>query len=166
MRIVRILFLLACLFTPLLVHGQERPVVEWSDWSSYGTAIGNPLSAGIAGWRSGNTGCALERLAISEGVGNLATLGIKHFVTSPRPCLGCAADGLPSGHTMNSVIGATGAQWGGLRSWQRWAVSSGLVVLTGFLRHDANRHTWTQVASGAAIGAGAEAFGQLLRCGP
>jgi membrane-associated phospholipid phosphatase len=162
MRVVRIVFLLACLFIPLLVHAQA-PVKPWADWSSYGTAVGNPGAAAVDAWRSDRRGCNLARLALSEGVGNGITLWAKRTYDSPRPCLGCAPDGMPSGHTMNSVIGSS--QWGGgLKPWQHYLIAGGLVAATGWLRHDANRHTWRQIAAGAVLGVGAEAAGHLITC--
>ncbi len=157
---------LAFLLIASPVLAQDKPVLAVPDDISYVTAIANPISAAIAAYRvpSGEKVCAFGRLAITELVGNGATIGIKHWVVSPRPCLGCAPDGEPSGHTMNSVLGSSSAQWWNLGGWQRWALSAGMVALTGFLRHDANRHTWFQIVSGALVGAGAEAAGHLLRC--
>lgn len=141
---------------------QQLPVRAWSDWSSYGTAVGNPGAAAVAAYRSEHPACNLGRLALSEGIGNGLTLAAKHSFASPRPCLGCAPDGMPSGHTMNSAIGSWTA-WG--HGWKGKLLSAGLVASTGFLRHDANRHTWRQIAAGALIGFGSEAAGQLIPCG-
>jgi len=134
-RLIRILFLLACLFTPLLVHAQE-PVKPWADVTSWGTSFVNP-----------------GRLALSEAIGNGVALAMKHFIVSPRPCLGCNAMGMPSGHTMQSSIGMFSSRWGFTAT-----------IATGVLRHEANRHTWQQIAAGAAIGVGAEAAGRLIKC--
>ncbi len=89
----------------------QQPVEKWADWSSYPTAVVNPASAAVEAWRSEHRSCRLARLAISEGAGNGITLWAKKSYDSPRPCLGCAPDGMPSGHTMNSVIGS-GSAWG------------------------------------------------------
>jgi membrane-associated phospholipid phosphatase len=151
-RLIRILFLLACLFTPLLVHAQA-PVQPWADWTSYGTAMVNPATAVVEAWQSPSRGCRLGRLALSEAIGNGVALTLKHFIVSPRPCLGCAPDGMPSGHTMNSAIGMFSSRWGFTAT-----------IATGVLRHEANRHTWTQIAAGAALGVGAEAAGRLIKC--
>ncbi len=153
-RIIRILFLLACLFTPLLLHAQE-PVKPWADVSSWGTAMVNPGVAAVEAWRSPSRGCRLGRLALSEAIGNGITLIAKRSFDSPRPCLGCAPDGFPSGHTMQSSLGMFSSRWGFTAT-----------IATGFLRHEANRHTWRQVVAGAAIGIGSEAAGRLIRCGP
>lgn len=153
-RLIRILFLLACLFTPLLVpvHAQE-PVKPWADVTSYGTAMVNPAVAAVEAWRSNDRACRFGRLALSEAIGNGVALTLKHFIVSPRPCLGCAPDGFPSGHTANSAIGMFSSRWGFTAT-----------IATGVLRHEANRHTWKQIAAGAALGVGAEAAGHLIKC--
>lgn len=151
-RLLRLLFLLACLFTPLLVHAQE-PVKPWADVTSYGTAAVNPVTAAIKAWHSSDPACALGRLAISEAIGNGVALVMKHFIVSPRPCLGCPPDGMPSSHVMNSSLGMFSSKWGFTAT-----------IATGFLRHEANRHTWQQIATGAAIGVGAELGGRLIPC--
>ncbi len=151
-RLIRLLFLLACLFTPLLVHAQA-PVQPWADVTSYPTAMVNPATAAIKAWHSSDPKCELGRLAISEAIGNGIALAMKHFIVSPRPCLGCAPDGMPSGHTMNSAIGMFSSRWGFTAT-----------IATGVLRHEANRHTWQQIAAGAALGVGAEAAGRLIKC--
>lgn len=151
-RVLHILFLLACLFTPLLVHAQA-PVQPWADVSSYPTAMVNPATAAIEAWRSNDRACRFGRLALSEAIGNGVALTLKHFIVSPRPCLGCVPDGMPSGHTMNSAIGMFSSRWGFTAT-----------IATGVLRHEANRHTWKQIAAGAALGVGAETAGLLLKC--
>jgi hypothetical protein len=149
------------------VYAQQRPVREWADWSSYGTALANPTSAIIEAWQSDHRGCRLARIALSEVVGNGVTLGFKKLTyglpDAVRPCLDCDPDGWPSGHTMNSIIGSSSA-WAGLHGWVRWAVAAGWSAATGLLRHEANRHFWQQIGWGAIFGAGAEAAGQLIRC--
>jgi hypothetical protein len=162
--IVRVIFALTMwlvVATAAQAVAQPRPVTEWSDWASYGTASANPSAAAVAAWRSASRGCLFARLALSEGVVNGLTLVAKHTYDSPRPCLGCAPDGMPSGHTANSVIGSAEA-WGG--AWWHWFVAAGMAAATGWLRHDAYRHTWRQIAAGALLGTGAEAIGQLIRC--
>lgn len=156
------LFAIALLLASTPAIAQPRPVREWSDWSSYATAVANPGAAVVAAWHSDHPACNLGRLALSEGIGNSITLAAKRSYTSPRPCLGCAPDGFPSGHTMNAAIGSSTA-WG--HGWKGKLLATGLVAATGFLRHDANRHTWRQIAAGAVIGFGAEAAGQLIPCG-
>ncbi len=139
----------------------QKPVEQWADWSSYPTAVANPARAAVEAWRSSSRGCRFGQLAISEGLGNGVTMIAKRSYASPRPCLGCAPDGMPSGHTMNSVIGA-GSAWGG--GWKGVLLSAGFVAATGFLRHEANRHTWRQITAGALLGAGSELAGHALRC--
>lgn len=132
----------------------QVPVAPIADWASYGTAIVNPTLAAVDAWRSPARTCRFGQLAISELVGNGVALTLKHFVVSPRPCLGCVADGMPSGHTMNSTIGFS----------SRWKVGVIFSLATAELRTDAHRHTPWQVAAGAALGVGAEAAGHLLHC--
>lgn len=132
----------------------QEPVKKWADVASYGTAAINPTVGVVEAWRSSSRGCRLGRLALSEAIGNGVTLAMKHWLVSPRPCLGCLPDGNPSGHSVNGSIGMFSSRWGFSAS-----------VATGVLRHEANRHTWRQVGAGLAIGAGAEAAGLLIRCG-
>jgi len=147
---VRVLLVLLLLAAP--VHAQE-PVVRWADWASWGTAAANPTIAVVRAARSESPKCRLAQLALSEAVGNGATFAVKHLVASPRPCLGCAPDGMPSGHTMNSTIGYTG-----------WRYGMAFSFATGQLRQDAHRHTLPQVLAGLGIGIGAEFAGRLVKC--
>jgi len=149
---------LLLLLWPRVVFAQA-PVVQWADWVSYGTAAVNPAIGVVSAWRSDQRWCRLGQIGISELVGNGSTLAIKHFVRSARPCLDCPADGMPSGHSMNSVIGVSQYDLG-LRLG--WTFSWG----TQQLRGEAHRHTKTQRAAGLLIGAGAEFAGHLLKCGP
>lgn len=147
-----LLIVLLCA-SPASAQSQVRP---WADWTSYGTAAINPTIAFVDAWQSSDQPCRLKRLALSEAVGNGLALTLKHFVVSPRPCLGCAPDGFPSGHTMNSTIGM---------SAKNWQFGLGVAVLTGGLRMTANRHTPRQAAAGLFLGLGAEAVGHVLfRC--
>jgi membrane-associated phospholipid phosphatase len=133
----------------------QVPVDPAPDVLSYATAAVNPALSVIDALRSSDRGCRLARLALSEGIGNGLTLAIKHFVVSPRPCLGCTPDGMPSGHTMNSVLG-TGTD--------HWQLGVAFAIATGSLRQAAHRHTLPQVLVGAGIGVLSESLGHLLRC--
>ncbi len=113
----------------------------------------NPTVATVEALRSDQKKCLLVRIALSEAILNGTALTMKHFILSPRPCLGCQPDGMPSGHSGNSMIGATG--------W-RYGIVFG--AATGSLRMQANRHTPTQVAAGLLLGAGAEFAGKLIHC--
>lgn len=126
---------------------------RWADGVSWGTAFVNPTVAVVKAWQSDDKKCRLGRLALSEGILNGVSLTLKHFIVSPRPCLGCAPDGMPSGHSGNSVIGSS--------SWNFGIV---FAASTGALRMEANRHTPKQVAAGLLVGAGAELAGRLIRC--
>ncbi len=143
---------LALLLFPLTVHAQE-PVTTWADVASYATAAVNPTIATVEAFRSTQKACRLGRIALSEGILNGVGLTMKHFILSPRPCIGCAPDGMPSGHSGNSMIGASG--------W-RYGIVFG--ATTGSLRMQANRHTHTQVAAGLLLGAGSEFAGRLIHC--
>lgn len=160
MRTVIVLLLLA-LARP--ATAQPLPVNKWADWSSYGTAGVNVTIGVVDAWQSERRGCHLAQLALSEVVGNGTALGVKHYVRSPRPCIGCPPDGMPSAHTMNGIIGINqphpAASWKG-----RVLVGVTAAVLTGFLRWQANRHTWEQIGWGAVLGVGAELSGQIIRC--
>lgn len=161
-----LLFVLLCAAP---VSAQPRPVREWADWTSYGTALANPTGALQAALAGEHRTCDLARLALRETVGNSATLGLKHWrygqPDAVRPCLGCDPDGDPSGHTMNSVIGSSSA-WSGLHGWTRWLVVASTAAATGLLRHESFRHFWDQIGKGALVGVAAEASGYLLRCEP
>lgn len=143
---------LLAFFVASVAHAQE--VRKVPDVLSWGTAAVNPAVAAVAAWRSPDRGCRLLRLALSEGVGNGLTLALKHTIRGERPCAGCAPDGFPSGHTMNSTIGFS----------SRWGIGLSFTLGTADLRVAARRHTAWQVAAGAAIGIGAEAMGRLVRC--
>lgn len=132
----------------------QEPVKQWADVASYGTAAINPTVAAVEAWRSSSRGCRLGRLALSEAIGNGVTLAMKHWLVSPRPCLGCLPDGNPSGHSVNGSIGMLSSRWG-----------FSAAVATGVLRHEANRHTWRQVGAGLLVGVGSEAAGRLIHCG-
>lgn len=159
--------LLVVLLLSVPLSAQQRPVREWADWSSYGTAAANPAGALQAALHGDHKACDLARLALREGVGNGVTLGLKHIYygqpSAVRPCFGCAPDGNPSGHTMNSVIGSSTA-WSGLHGWTRWVVVASTAAATGLLRHESFRHFWDQIGKGALVGVAAEASGYLLRC--
>lgn len=135
----------------------QQPVSPVPDALSYGTALVNPAIAAYKAARSSDPMCRLSQLGIAELVGNGTALTLKRLVRSPRPCAGCAPDGFPSGHTMNSTIGSISAGW---------QVGLTFTAGTGGLRMAAHRHTPWQVLAGAAIGLGADAAGHLLKCDP
>jgi membrane-associated phospholipid phosphatase len=147
-----VLLLVLLLCVPL---SAQQPVQPWADYASYPTAFVNPTVAAVDAWRSSSRACHFGRLALSEAIGNGVTLALKHVIVSPRPCMGfgCQADGMPSGHTMNSAIGMFSSRYGFTAT-----------IATGGLRMAAHRHTWQQVLAGAAVGVGAEAAGRLVRC--
>jgi membrane-associated phospholipid phosphatase len=150
---MRAIVVLACLFWAASAFAQ-KPIEPIADWVSYGTFAVNPTIAAVHALQSPNRRCAFERLALSEAIGNGVSLTLKHFIVSPRPCLGCVPDGMPSGHTMNSAIGFS----------TNWQVGLAFTLGTAELRVAAHRHTPWQVLAGAAIGIGAESAGHLLRC--
>lgn len=129
----------------------QQPVTKWADWSSYGTAAVNPA---LAAWDARHDRCKLARLAVQESIGNGLTLALKHRIVSVRPCVGCAPDGFPSGHTMNSLIGFS----------RNWKVGLAFGLATAELRNEANRHTPWQILAGAGVAVAAEASGYLIRC--
>jgi len=145
---------LALVFFAPIVHAQPPPVAPIPDWASYGTAIVNPSIAAVQAWRATDRPCRFGQLAISEVVVNTAALTLKHFIVSPRPCLGCPPDGMPSGHTANSAIGFS----------RHWQLGLAFTLGTAALRTDANRHTKEQVFWGAVLGFTGEAAGHLLKC--
>jgi len=144
--------LLIMLLIPATLYAQE-PVNKWADGVSWGTALVNPSMAMIDALRSDQKGCRLGRLALSEAVVNGVGLTLKHFIVSPRPCIGCAPDGMPSGHSANSMVGSSG--------W-RYGIVFG--ASTASLRMEARRHTPTQVAAGLLLGAAGELAGRLVKC--
>jgi hypothetical protein len=145
----KLLFLLLLLLSAK-VEAQDKPVVDWADKTSYATAATSPSASLIEAVRGESKKCDLLKLGLKEVLANGVGITIKHFVVSPRPCLGCPPDGMPSGHTWNSFIG---------NDW-RFALSFG--ITTGVLRHTANRHTWKQVAAGALLGVGSDVAGELI----
>ncbi len=144
----------ACLAVPHVASAQE-PVAMVPEVVSFGTAAVNPVMAAVKALRSEHRVCHLGQLAIAEAIGQTATLTMKHFINSPRPCIGCDPDGMPSGHSMNSAIGS---------SWN-WKYSFAFSLSTMELRRLAHKHTLPQVLAGAGIGWASELIGQnLLRC--
>jgi hypothetical protein len=144
--------ILILLFSTPCYAQDKPPVVDWADKSSWVTASVSPTVSVIEALRSPDKKCNLLRLGLKEAIGNVSVITLKHFVSSPRPCLGCVDDGMPSGHTANSIIG------------NGWVVSMYFGSVTGILRHRANKHTWTQVAAGAGIGVASNLIGDLIHC--
>jgi hypothetical protein len=131
------------------------------DLASWATMSVNPTLATIRAIRSEHPKCELARLAVSEAIGNVTVLTVKHFVVSPRPCLGCDNHGTPSGHSMNGALGFAS----GWRVDIGIGISLAAAVVTAGLRVEANRHTRKQVIAGLLIGAGADLAGRaLVRC--
>lgn len=153
MHLVRAVVVALLLVAPVSAQEPVNPVL---DALSYGTALVNPTIAAVQAIRSDHRWCKLGQLALSEAIGNTSTLTIKHFDHSPRPCRGCADDGNPSGHTMNSAIGMSSTGW---------AVGASFVWGTGALRHESNEHTWRQIALGGFIGILSDLAGHFLKCG-
>lgn len=147
---IRVLVTLAVLASSPASAQTAPNVVPWADVASYVTAAADPSIAVVTALRSVDPKCRLLRLGVSEAIGNGLTLTLKQLVTSPRPCSGCAADGMPSGHTMNGTIGFS----------SKWQVGLAFALGTAELRTGAHRHTPMQVAAGAAIGAFAEWAGR------
>lgn len=148
---------LLSVLTALPVSAQSATVNSVPDGISYATAAINPAIATWKALHAPDKLCALTKLGISELIGNGVALTVKHFVHSPRPCAGCAPDGMPSGHSMNGAIGAFSS--GG------WGLA--FSVPTPFLRVAAHRHTKTQVLAGTLLGLGADAVGHyLVKCEP
>ena len=151
LAVKRFLFALVFVLLPHVLWAQE--VNKWANGVSWATAFVNPTVAAVDALKSEQKGCRLARLALSEAIGNGVTIVLKHVIESPRPCVGCAADGFPSGHTANSFIGVSG-----------WRYGFAFGFTTGQLRRDAHRHTFPQVLAGAAIGIGSEFAGRVVKC--
>lgn len=152
---MRTAFALVCFLLVSTAAVAQQPVVKWADVASYGTAAVNPTVAAVEAARGPDKWCHLGQLGISELLLNTTVLTMKHFIVSPRPCIGCGVDGMPSGHFANSLIG---------NSWNR---SLGFTVsfATADLRYEAHRHTKTQLLVGGLLGAGADWAGpKLLHC--
>jgi membrane-associated phospholipid phosphatase len=130
----------------------QVPVEPWADGLSWGTALVNPTWAVIDAARSGDVKCRLGRLAVSEAIGMGTGVVLKRLIVSPRPCLGCVPDGMPSNHTLLSTIGFS----------SHWQVGLYFTLGTAELRTVAHRHTPTQVAAGALLGLAAEWAGTRL----
>ncbi len=154
---MRRLYFIACVCGFIALFGNRinaQAVNRLPDAISWGTAFTNPTLAIVDAIRGPQTKCHLARLALSEAVGNGLTIGLKHLIVSPRPCVGCGVDGFPSGHTMNSTIGFS----------RDWRVGLSFTLGTAILRHEAHRHTSQQVLAGALVGIGAESIGRLVPC--
>lgn len=150
--------LLAICLTPGVGYAQQETIEVRSlpDAISWATAAVNPSVAVYKAIRSPEPICQLSRLLVAEGIGNGLTFFGKRFITSPRPAAGLMPDGMPSGHSMNSVIGidSTG-----------WALGGSFAIGTGALRVVAQRHTKTQVVMGLLLGGVAEwASYRIVKC--
>lgn len=143
----RFLFVLAFVLLPHVLFAQE--VNRWADDVSWGTAFINPAISAVQAARSDTPKCQLAQLGVTAGILTAAVVATKHFVTSPRPCAGCAPDGWPSGHTAFSGLGAHGWRYG-------------FEFTTASLRMLAHRHTAPQVTAGALYAAGATLAGEKL----
>lgn len=151
------------LVVPAAAQSESVKVNTVPDAASWATAFANPAIAAYRAIRSENPQCRISQLLVSEGIAQGIGLTLKHFLKGPeaeRPCAGCARDGMPSGHSWNSVIGATSGS-----GWQV-VVGASFAVGTAGLRVGANRHTPWQALAGLGLGAGAEFAGKrLVRCG-
>ena len=153
MSLSKSFFISILLLLSSLCYAQEKPpVIDWADKSSWVTASIEPSVSFIEALRSNDKKCNLLKLGLKEAITNGTVLTIKHLYSSPRPCLGCPDDGMPSGHTANAFTG------------NNWQVSLYFGTVTGILRHRANRHTWTQVAVGTLVGVGSDFLGNLIHC--
>ncbi len=160
-RLLRILFLLACLFMPLLVHAQALPVDKLTpalptaserhaaDLASWGTVIAAVALDAKASWDAPDRKRAFLLQGARIGIAQAASFGLKKLVQRDRPCAPneCGRDNpdfsFPSGHAMNA-----GTAYGG----PRLAFTLPLIIGTGGLRVMANKHYLTDVATGALIG--------------
>ncbi len=141
-----------CCVVPLRA---QEPVARVPDVASYATAAVNPAVAVYKAIRSDQPWCHLAQFGVSELIGNGSTFGLKKAIVSARPCAGCAPDGMPSGHSMNSVIGVS----------SNWRVGIYFSLGTAQLRQEAHRHTPWQTVAGLALGGASEWAGQrLVRC--
>jgi PAP2 superfamily len=153
--------LLLTLATPVAAQELE-PVGPGADVASWATSLFNPTAAAIRAIRSDDPKCQLSRLMVAEGIGNVTVLVLKHFLVSPRPCIGCDNHGWPSGHSMNGLLGSGS----GYNHDIGFGVSVTMAVGTAGLRVAAHRHTPQQVIAGLLIGVGVEALSyRLVQCG-
>lgn len=149
---IRIIFI-CLLFLSSPCYAQDKPpVIDWADKASWVTASIGPSESIIEALRSSNKKCNLLKFGVKEIIANVSVITFKHFIHSERPCLNCQDDGTPSGHTANAFTG------------NNWQVSVTAGIVTGILRHKANRHTWKQVALGAIDGIGSNLLGNLIHC--
>ena|SRR5665213_1766733 len=152
MRIILTLIMFFSFFCSAGAQQLKEPVVKWADYTSYATAFADAGVSTILAYKSNDRKCNLIKLGIKEAIGNGSALVIKHFIPSPRPCIGCSNDGMPSEHTDNGFIGSD------------WRLGLAFGITTGVLRHTANRHTWKQVIAGAGVGIGTDLIGSLMKC--
>jgi membrane-associated phospholipid phosphatase len=160
-RVLRILFFLACLFAPLLVHAQALPIDKLTpplptagerkaaDLASWGTVLAAVALDAKASWDAPDRKRAFLLQGARIGIAQGLTFGLKKLVQRERPCAphDCGMDNpdfsFPSGHAM-----LAGTSYGG----PRLAFSVPLIVGTGGLRIAANKHWFTDTAAGALIG--------------
>jgi membrane-associated phospholipid phosphatase len=161
-RVLTILFLLACLFVPLLAHAQpvsgdgltppfptqtERKI---ADVASYGTVAAALLLDTRASWNSPERSKALAYEGARLGGVYLTSYVLKKLVARNRPCNpSCGVDdphaSFPSMHTMFAFSARGGPSL---------SVSLALGAGTAAGRIGANKHFLTDTLAGMAGGLG------------
>lgn len=140
----------------------------WADragsWDTASTvlAAGLPALAGLATLGSHDLQ-GTRQWVMGTGSALAATELLKHTVRSTRPD-GSDNKSFPSGHTAVAFSAVSfmdrryGEQWN--QRYGEWTVPAlyGMAALTGLARVEANKHRWSDVLAGAAIGYGAARF--------
>lgn len=161
-RVIRILFLLACLFTPLLVHAQALPIDKLTpplptaserkiaDIASWGTVLAAVALDAKSSWDAPDRKRALILQGTRVGITYGAVFLVKTLIHRERPCApssSCGTDNpdfsFYSAHTALafSTIGGP-----------RLAFALPLSIGTGGLRVAGGKHYLSDVLVGAGAG--------------
>lgn len=147
-----------------LVTGSSAWADKAKSWGSASDvmAAGLPMLAGVATLANSDTE-GTRQLVLSAGSALAAAEVLKNTVHSTRPD-GSDNKSFPSAHTALAFSAASfldrryGERYN--REYGAWAVPAvyGLAALTGVARVEADKHRWTDVLAGAAIGYGSARF--------
>ena len=159
---LRVLFVCVLFFGSLSARDLTANEKNWKNFSDVFQFM--PLFAGAYSLVKEDYDGALE-LVYGTLSTSLTTLSVKAIMDgsevhiSRRPDDG-EYDGMPSGHTSSSFVGAT---YLAIRYWDQnptlGVVALGLATLTGYARVKSRRHTTEQVIAGSLVGIG---FGYLF----
>jgi len=153
-RLMGILLMPLLMVPRPLLAAEEEAEAEGDSRAAEFSEVSVPLMAVTLGtilmdgdWRASDAArYCLDAMASAE----IAAEVLKRIVKQPRPCDSHSEDGFPSGHTAVAFAFAHS-----LADWKPSAspVLYAFAATAGWARVEEHRHTWAQVAAGAAVGA-------------